>query len=370
MKVPFHSTINVILNQENVEQDFEQQSVANKPLFPSHDAKKVFRRKKAGSGFLNFYDLGLVKSGDTFVDWDYYFLVDMPSNTSANPGGASVENVLGYSQSIFSVPFDQWTEKFYRITKDDAVNYDLQLRISDTNLTEETKLDNTNDKWTDEGLKVDEVKRIAFYNYGAFYPFDTKLIYPNSAQVGFKITASNNYNAPEVELKIVKGADVFLIPMLAQYVGTAIEPVVVYYQTNQYVLDNLGTSIKRSKYKGGELFKHNYIAPEFYQPIRNINQVNTFIDYLRNLPGARSIFLAYQGGSTLVYGPPSGFPSAGQTNVSMNVSMRMFTAINKQLIAVIQSDDKVYYIWSKSITNMQGLSPNKSQYFAFDYFNQ
>lgn len=154
--------VNVSRGSENTE---NQNNILDKPVFPEHKRPRGFRRAKKG-GYINFYDLGYIFDDFQNKMATLPFIIKPIFQPNLQPSfpeflnnivrGFIADDYLTRDQLIFNKDINEWETLFHRFNKEKGSLYNVQIFFgAPTQTLEYFSLSQNEDKWTDEGLKVD-----------------------------------------------------------------------------------------------------------------------------------------------------------------------------------------------------------------------
>lgn len=352
-------------------------------------------RRKAG--FLNFYDLGQIKSG---ADW-----IDLPFNV--NPG-FSATVVSGHTVTDFSpftltnweslytliaaVPHADWKDQYRKLEFGESGKYGVSeyqgrggILLDSSNVDPANKLQASNPEWLATGLKPLQDWIEVFPTGGL------SMIYKTADTTNYKVTDTHDYAAPAVTLKIKRGANVFLMPLVmytlaVQEVGidAAFRGATLYshwtIKPRALLLDKTlkkwfdppfdevpileGYYLASTSYRssGAWMFDASHIGDAF---------ATAYINWMKAQPQAQLWVqrgTAGSGGATFAFEPLANFPFPA-TGPQSVVNVHIFHTQSPQfeglpdigddadryegeglLLGVIQQGSKFYYIWAKNNT--------------------
>lgn len=324
-------------------------SPSKKAVLRSRPADDFLPRRLSPGGLLNFYDLGLMKneSGD-FVDLDFVISKPTTADNSLSITAPTTADFEDLQNRFFETDLTEWKNTFYKIARTDATDYDLGLKIGDD--ADETILDETNEKWTADGLKVTKsLRRLRFDYLSAFYAFDTR-------SAAIKITADPDYESAEVNLNVSKEANIFLVPTLAY------QDVEIDLSPKTHILNRNWLIFSRARFKAMDFFKRTFSSSPFTPS--DLDDINDWFDFLKTQPAARHL-------SLVSFMPPPGTvvetePLADLPAATDDEFLRIEAAIKSvsadqtfagKLLAVVETPNKNYFIWAKA-----ALSGSKSFY--------
>lgn len=362
---------------------------------------------------IRFFDLGQIKSGDSWIDIPFNIKTGV---TITHPGGPNFTvfafsdftlsnwNTL-YSQ-LMAVPFSQWKNQ-YRLIEDNKYGVsEYQGRggfLSDSDTFNPANLlQEDNPDWKTPRIKSINTWLATLNGGGLFTSFDT---FP--LNTAFKVTSVFDYSASSVSIDFKKPTDVFLIPqviyaMALQTVGfddSYIKSVILGHWTTMSrqlflektakrwlnspfeeipIFQGYGASGVHYKSNGAWMFSTNFINDTF---------ATQLINWTKALPQAELFVQRSEiaGHVTTGFEPLANFPFAGvgpQTICNVDIIKAGAAVLewrgvsggvdgfryqsSGQLRAVAIQGGRVYYIWRTGTGTAYGDSPGHSMWDAID----
>jgi hypothetical protein len=387
--------ITITIKRREKDKKRNQNKDSKKSLLPTyHKGRGGRRRLKKQSGFIQFYDLGQIKSGGNWIDLPFQFVPDDIAYDSGQANRMFLENFdadnwADLFDKIFEVPIGEWKENYRKLDFDSAYSYGIDYftkgdyaavakpnqrpRLIDI-LTVSEPPNSANDNWTAEGFKVESAQtRVQILSFNAFYDFDT------ADTETFKITETNNFEADAATISLPENFDIFLVPKITiNSLVSAIPTEVSGLGFQQYLLNAFYSALPRKLLFDLNLqnylfdFAYSYWHETDYRTVAiGSAAAAAFLNYFKTLPDARLFYLDF--GDSVNLTPPrktaalSAFPTSGisadgfwfrseaaaignagsDTNAATYAS-GLVADETGVLLAVIKSDTKTYFVWKNT----------------------
>lgn len=377
-KIPFKDTITIRVpgrgrgeNEDSGGNLISSEKDKFGAIFTRPDAEFLPRRITKEI-LINVYDLGQVKNeSGIYQDINFrtnngYIYDDYYPDVVRSFQDLILFNFQELQNLIFTIPVEQWTEKYRKFDYESAEKYGVDFikdnisyplarnnsrhlisyeRIYDENgnLLEREFVSNT--KWTESGLKLEGINNFSIKTGPAFNNFDT------GNTETYKITDVLDFNAGAVIINFSSEIEVFLVPALARLTGASRQSL----NANEFREDEL--------FLGFSPLPRNLFLSDIFGSQMLLVEYTTFIyDTDTEAEIIKIFYLASetlsQGILQLVYGnytPGTPFRPPEQQSVSNFASGANFYGLNLQyqlpvigaLISIIKIGEKIYYVWVK-----------------------
>lgn len=331
---------------------------------------ELIRRK---SGFINFWDLGQIKDGSSWVDLDWSITPTPDPDIHAVAGRQlplSYDDYKSLTDLIFTVPTDNWETQYRKLGYEDAERYGLDvLRLTDSLVApiarDGSRYDSNGNPvtdnsavWTPKGLKspLGPTDPFVFNSFGAFADWGRFDAFDGtSLQPRFKYTLLPDKDATEVPFPgIAKNANVFLMPHVATLEARSNDTALVHsdHLLARYQILKRGFWLdKNFSTIDYPLFSRPYIGSTILEPdILTFTDADkiAFIDSIRVGANEFTDTSGYLGNGTAfpiytdninfavnAYGDSSGLPEPFRPNGTF--------------VGAIRQGGKLYYCWVADI---------------------
>ncbi len=338
-------------------------SGSEKPLFPTHQAKKPFRRKKPKGG-INFYDLGQIINNDGITeDLDFYKkpgYTYYPSTTVAEaPLPFTAAYYTQFREKLFEIPVEEWKNKYQILEYELAERYGLDLEINgnryavarnNSRLMIDTAAVITNTKWTQDGLKnIENFSNVEIISGAAFERFNT------ANTTLFKVTSLPTFASPAVVLPLMKNPIFYLVPRVFNITGSSTKnvggnPPQLQFETlfSNYQLAN------RALFLANDPWLTVMPLAKYTPSPLGLNS-HAIVVRAFNVSGKSALNsdLWFQYGYIVNPHPtpsPSTKPSVDNFGTGYSYQIKYDTIFRKlgTLVGVIENEGEFFYIWTKT----------------------
>lgn len=354
------------------------------------------RRLKKGG--INFYTFGLIKnSAGDYVDLDFSVLNYTTNYPSApNILSFTAANWNSYRDLLLSVPAANFKNVYKKLGYESAERYGVDfvsgvlintpdiLPIARANSRLDVKGNAiiTSDNWTDKGLKISSAdkKNFGVTSFGAFLDFRVgKFKFSGGGTLVnpyFKVTPLPDYNADEIDFTLAENADIFLVPVptLKENVSFISGYESDYRHRSEVLVGKFGLISQSFWLAKGEDLGLDYSIFSYYRPFPfHLNppppvSVSTaartdYLNHIKSSPSPLCYHYDYQNPAfPMLAGyyesrTIDSFPEYDNFTIYRGHNQSIFEAeggLNPIILynsgtlsAVIQQQNKTYYVWCK-----------------------
>lgn len=342
-----------------------------KGIIKKHRRPIRVRRRLSTKSIINFWDLGIYK--DDGGHWQEITDVYQPGfNTETGIiSGNLPMTITEYDilmDKIFSIPFEDWKDRYHKIGYEEAERYGFDLAIDGVDFP--VGRDNsrkiifgsdliTQGKWKDTGLEYKKIEfdliMKAYLGFNFFQTSDTE---------AFKITEEDNYDDAEVEFKPKGELEIYLVPRVVLGAGDTIKnlggsPPLLDFQTlvlNYYIMN-------RNYYLDNGFGEIMPLANYNISELSSGQKLDIKSQMIAEPRGSLGIVQHAYGYGVSPHPTPPDPDTSGVEGFADGVTF--FVAdqpranyVEGLLLAVIRNLDKAYYVWSKNGT--QSFNPSLS----------
>lgn len=314
------------------------QPPAPQGILPVHRADDYPARRLVQSGLFNFYDVGQVKNLDTGLFQDLAFNVSEGYNTIPEP--IPFASWAAYYDLIFSIPLNEWKEKYRKIEYGEIEKYGIQ--ITNDLITLDTP------EWTANGLKY-EFDGLRFFMRVFAHPILSEFDPSN-----YKITKENNFSADEAVFNAKRGGDLFFFPRIVRREVEESNNA----GNNGRLWANYGI-ISREFWLNKRYTTIFEDTPMFQQDTYDqidATEASGIDELLKSYPTTDYYKWTGSNQSTGSFVSKTSYPSVGGAGASRTYQINSryknsnyFAPFSNKLIAVIFQGGQIYYIWIKNI---------------------